>query len=103
MRITQGTFSYLANSKNTTIIKRWLLQFLEHGTVPAVVLALAIAPTDSRIWKRHDFTQPTNRGTEILFLAPTTDRMTLASKDYELTVVSTKALPVPAHPRTASR
>ena len=98
MRITQGTFSNLASSRNITIIKRWLLQFLEHGTIPAVVLALAIAPTDSRNWQRPDFTQPTNRGIEILFPAPGTDRMTLASKDYEPTVASTKALPVPTVP-----
>jgi hypothetical protein len=98
MRITQGTFSYLANSRNTTIIKRWLLQFLEHGTVPTVVLAVAIAPTDSRIWQRHEFTHPTNREIEILFPASTTDRMTLPSKDYERTVPPTKALPVPPAP-----
>jgi hypothetical protein len=105
MRITQGTFSYLTNSRNTTLIKRWLLQFLEHGTVPAVILALAIAPTDSRIWKRHNFTQPTNRGVEILSPAATMDRMALASKDYERIVASTKALPGPAAPtiRTAGR
>src|SRR6266436_7678818 len=83
MRITQATFSDLANSRNTTIIKRWLVQFLEHGTIPAVVLALAIAPTDSRIRKRHDFTQSTNRGMEILFPALAKDGMTLASQDYE--------------------
>jgi hypothetical protein len=98
MRITQATFSYLADSGNTTIIKRWLLQFLEHGTVPAVVLALAIAPTDSGIRKRHDFTQSTNRGIEILFPALAKDRMTLASQDYERIVASAKALPVERAP-----
>ena len=98
MRITQATFSYLANSRNTTIIKRWLVQFLEHGTIPAVVLALAIAPTDSRIRKRHDFTQSTNRGIEILFPALAKDGMTLASQDYERIVASAKALPVQAAP-----
>jgi len=81
---------------NGIMIKRWLLHILEHGTVPAVALALAIAPTNSRSWQRHDLTEPTKRVTEILFSAPTTDTMTLAARDHEPVVASTKARPLTA-------
>jgi hypothetical protein len=99
----------VTESANSIMIKRWLLHILEHGTVPAVALALAIAPTNSRSWQRHDLTEPTKRGTEILFSAPTTDTMTLAAKDHEPVVASTKAraltaaLTVPTIGRTADR
>jgi len=78
------------------MIKRCLLHILEHGTVPAVALAVAIAPTNSRSWQSHDLTEPTKRGAEILFSAPTTDTMTLAAKDHEPVLASTKARPLKA-------
>jgi hypothetical protein len=82
---------------SSIMVKRWLLQILEHGTVPAVALALAIAPTDSRSWQRHDLTLPTKQGTEILFAAPMTDTITLAARDHGPVVASTKV-----RPRTAA-
>jgi hypothetical protein len=51
------------------MIKRCILHILEHGTVPAVALALAIAPTNSRSWQRRDLTEPPKRVTKILFSA----------------------------------
>ena len=59
-------------------LERWLHPILEHGTVPAVALALAMAPINSRSLQRHDLTEPTNRGAEMLFSVRTTDTMTLA-------------------------
>jgi hypothetical protein len=76
---------------------RWLYPILEHGTVPAVALALAMAPINSRSLQRHDLTEPTNRGAEMLFSVRTTDTMTLAVRDHEPAVSSTKA-----RPRTAA-
>jgi hypothetical protein len=70
---------------------RWLYPILEHGTVPAVALALAMAPINSRSLQRHDLTEPTNRGAAMLFSVRTTDTMTLAVRDYEPAVSSTKA------------
>ena len=55
------------------MIKRCILHILEHGTVPAVALALAIAPTNSRSWQRQDLTEPTKRMTKILFSEPRAD------------------------------
>jgi hypothetical protein len=83
------------------MIKRWLLQILEHGTVPAVALALAIAPTDSRSWQRHDLTLPTKQGTEILFSAPMTDTMTLPAREHGPVVASAKVRP--ERPRSRSQ
>jgi hypothetical protein len=37
------------------MIKRCILHILEHGTIPAVALALAIAPTNSRSWQKTRF------------------------------------------------
>jgi hypothetical protein len=65
------------------MIKRCILHILEHGTVPAVALALAIAPTNSRSWQRRDLTEPTKRVTKILFSAPRADTMTSVTKDRE--------------------
>ena len=65
------------------MIKRCILHILEHGTVPAVALALAIAPTNSRSWQRHDLTEPTKRVTKILFSEPRADTMTVVTKDRE--------------------
>ena len=39
---------------NSSMIKRWLNPVLEHGCVPAVALALAVTPINSRSWQRHD-------------------------------------------------
>src|SRR5260221_1161531 len=78
-------------------LEHWLHPILEHGTVPAVALALAMAPINSRSLQRHDLTEPTNRGAEMLFSVRTTDTMTLAVRDYEPAVSSTKA-----RPRTAA-
>jgi hypothetical protein len=78
-------------------LERWLHPILEHGTVPPVALALAMAPLNSRSLQRHDLTEPTNRGAAMLFSVRTTDTMTLAVRDYEPAVSSTKA-----RPRTAA-
>jgi hypothetical protein len=85
------------------MIKRGLLQILEHGTVPAVALALAIAPTNSRSWQRHDLTEPTKRVTKILFSAPRAETMTSVTKDREPILVSTEARPLTAQQLTAQR
>src|ERR1700730_1024753 len=58
------------------MIRSWLLQVLEHGTVPAIVLALAIAPINSSSWQRHDLTKPTKLRKGVLFSASTTGAMT---------------------------
>jgi hypothetical protein len=68
---------------NKIMIKHWLLQILEHGTVPAVALALAVAVTNSGSRPRQDLTDPKKRGTGILFSAPTIDTMTSSAKDHE--------------------
>jgi hypothetical protein len=65
------------------MIKRCILHILEHGTVPAVALALAIAPTNSRSWQRRDLTEPPMRVTKILFSEPRADTMTVVRKDRE--------------------
>ena len=76
------------------MIKHCILHILEHGTVPAVALALAIAPTNSRSWQRHDFTEPTKRVTKIPFSAPRAETMTSVTKDREPVLVSTEARPL---------
>ena len=78
------------------MIKRFLLQILEHGTVPAVSLALAIAPTNSRSWQRRDPTEPEKRVTEMLFPAPRADTMPLAADDHEPVLASTESRPLTA-------
>jgi hypothetical protein len=55
----------ITESAKSIMIKRWLLHILEHGSVPAVALALAIAPTNSRSGRRNDLPQSRERGTEI--------------------------------------
>ena len=65
------------------MIKRCLLYILEHGSVPAVALALAIAPTNNRSWQKHDLTEPTKRVTKILFSEPRGSAMTVVIKDRE--------------------
>jgi nitroreductase len=91
VRLSSNSKEAVTESAIYIMIKRWSLHILEHGTVPAVALALAIAPTNSRSWQRYDLTEPTKRGTEMLFSAPTTDTITLPAKDHEPTVASTKA------------
>jgi hypothetical protein len=73
----------VAKSAKGIMIKRCILYILEHGTVPAVALALAIAPTNSRSWLRHDLTEPTKPVTKILGSEPRADTMTVVSKDRE--------------------
>jgi nitroreductase len=91
VRLSSNSKEAVTESAIYIMIKRWSLHILEHGTVPAVALALAIAPTNSRSWQRYDLTEPTKRGTEMLFSAPTTDTITLPAKDHEPIVASTKA------------
>jgi hypothetical protein len=64
------------------MIKRCILYILEHGTVPTVALALAIAPTNSRS-QRPGLTEPPMRVTKILFSEPRADTMTVVRKDRE--------------------
>ena len=85
------------------MIKHCILHIMEHGTVPAVALALAIAPTNSRSWQRHDFTEPTKRVTKILFSAPRAETMTSMTKDREPVLVSTEARPLTAQQLAAQR
>ena len=73
------------------MIRSWLLQVLEHGTVPAIVLALAIAPINSSSWQRHDLTKPTKLRKGVLFSASTTGAMTIRPRDHEPAIASTKA------------
>jgi hypothetical protein len=75
------------------MIKRCILQILEHGTVPAVALALAIAPTNSRSWQRRDLTERTKRVTKILFSTARAETMAAVTKDREPVLVSTEARP----------
>ena len=93
----------VTNVQSETMIKRCILHILEHGTVPAVALALAIAPNNSRSWQRHDFTAPTKRVTKILFLAPRAETMISVTKDREPVLVSTEARPPKAQQLTAQR
>ena len=97
----------VTESVNSIMIKRWLLHILEHGTVPAVALALAIAPTNSRSWQRHDLPPPIKRGTEILFFG-THDRYNdlggerpRARRSFDEGSTLTAALTVPTIGRTA--
>jgi hypothetical protein len=66
------------------MIKRCILYILEHGSVPAVALALAIAPTNSRSRQRDHLTEPTKPVTKIGLSEPREDSMTLVTKDCEL-------------------
>ena len=100
MRDGLESIGRLTHAKSPSDIPRLeaiVIAILEHGTVPAVALALAMAPINNRTWQRHDLTEPTNRGAEILFSVPTTATMTLAMRDYEPGVSSTRA-----RPRTAA-
>jgi hypothetical protein len=65
------------------MIKRCILYVLEHGSVPAVALALAIAPTNSRSRQRDNLTEPAKPVTEIGLSQPREDWMTLVTKDCE--------------------
>ena len=58
------------------MIKHCILYILEHGSVPAVALALAIAPTNSRSRQRDDLTELTKPERR-------EDPMTLVTKDCE--------------------
>jgi hypothetical protein len=65
------------------MIKRCLLYILEHGSVPAVALALAIAPTNSRSRQQHDVIEPTERVTKMLFSEPRAGTRTEVTIDRE--------------------
>jgi hypothetical protein len=65
------------------MIKRFILYILEHGSVPAVALALAIAPTNSRSRQRDNLTEPTKPVTKIGFSQPREDSITLVTKNCE--------------------
>jgi hypothetical protein len=65
------------------MIKRCTLYILEHGSVPAVALALAIAPTNSRSWQRDNLTEPTKPVIKIVLSEPRADSKTLVTKDPE--------------------
>jgi hypothetical protein len=73
----------LIGSAKGIMIKRCILYILEHGSVPAVALALAIAPTNSRNRQRDDLTEPTKPVTKIGFSQPREDSMTLVTKNCE--------------------
>ena len=51
------------------MIRRRLLQLLEHGTVPTMALAIAIAAPDSMSRQTHDLTKPAKLRTDVLFSA----------------------------------
>jgi hypothetical protein len=102
-KLSSNSKGGVTESAKWTMIKRCLLHILEHGTVPAVALALAIAPTNSRSWQRHDFTDSTKRVTKILFSAPRAETMTSVTKDHEPVLVSTEARPLTAQQLTAQR
>jgi hypothetical protein len=65
------------------MIRRCLLYILEHGSVPAVALALAIATTNSRSRQKDDLTELTNPVTKIVLLEPREDSMILVKKNCE--------------------
>jgi hypothetical protein len=65
------------------MIKRCLLYILEHGSVPAVALALAIAPTNSRSRHGGNLTEPTKPVMKIGLSQPREDSVTLVTKDCE--------------------
>jgi len=65
------------------MIKRCILYILEHGSVPAVALALAIAPTYSRSRQGDNLTEPTKPVAKIVLLQPREDSMALVTKDCE--------------------
>ena len=65
------------------MIKRCLLYILEHGSVPAVALALAIAPTNSRSRQRNDLTELTEPVTKAVLSDRRENSMTLVTKDCE--------------------
>jgi hypothetical protein len=73
----------LIGSAKGIMIKRCILYILEHGSVPAVALALAIAPTNSRSRQRDNLTEPTKPVTKIVLSGPREDSMTLVTKDCE--------------------
>jgi hypothetical protein len=65
------------------MIKRCILYILEHGSVPAVALALAIAPTNSRSRQKDDLTELTKPLTKIGLSQAREDLMTLVLKNCE--------------------
>jgi hypothetical protein len=88
--LPRGWHGFATKAENSTMIRRRLLRLLEHGTVPAMALAIAIASADSRSWQRHDLTKPAKLRTNVLFSASTRGTMTLASRNSEPAVASTK-------------
>ena len=62
------------------MIKRCILYILEHGSVPAVALALAIAPTNSRSRQRDDLTELTKPVRKVGLSERREDSMTLVTE-----------------------
>jgi hypothetical protein len=96
-----GLIGRLTQVKSPTEIPRLkaiVTAILEHGTIPAVALALAIAPANSRGWQRHGVAESTNRGgeRETIFSVSSTDTMKLAAGDHEPAISSmrTRSRPV---------
>jgi hypothetical protein len=90
-----GSIGRLTQTKSPAEIPRLeaiVTAILEHGTIPAVALALAIAPINSRGWQRDGVAEPTNRGEETgtLFSASSIDTIKLAARDYEPAISATK-------------
>lgn len=93
-----GSIGRLTQMKSPTEIPRLeaiVTAILEHGTIPAVALALAIAPINSRGWQRDGVAEPTNRGGETgtLFSVSSTDTIKLAARDYEPAISATETRP----------
>jgi len=89
MRITQATFSDLANSRNTTIIKRWLVQFWSTGPFQLWYWLWRLLPLIAESGK--DTTSPnlqTGNGNTIPALAK--DGMTLHRKTTSAIVASAR-------------
>jgi hypothetical protein len=93
-----GSIGRLTQMKSSTEIPRLqavVTAILEHGTIPAVALALAIAPINSSGWQRHGFAEPTNQGgeTETSFSVSSIYVIDLAAGDYEPAISFTRTRP----------
>jgi hypothetical protein len=92
-----GSIGRLTQTKSPAEIPRLeaiVTAILEHGTIPAVALALA-APINSRGWQRDGVAEPTNRRGETgtLFSVSSIDTIKLATRDYEPAISATKTRP----------
>ena len=80
----------LNRESNDIMIKSWLHQILEHGTVPALALASAIALTNSVSRQRQQLTDPTKHGTGMVSSTLKIATTTSSAKDYEPVIASAK-------------